>query len=107
MLELFQLHKSERGAGCLRIQAEEAATPEFDVFAEFVNRAKKMTEFQNDQPNGVLVRLEKIEEQLQRITDQLTRIADALEVLSSVVQPPIKDRDAKLNIEAVCYNQAI
>jgi hypothetical protein len=80
-----------------------AATPEFDVFAEFVNRAKKMTEIQNDQTNGVLVRLEKIEEQLQRITDQLTRIAAALELLASVVQPPIKDRDAKLNVQAFCY----
>jgi hypothetical protein len=107
MLELFQLHKSERGAGCLRIRAEEAATPEFDVFAEFVNRAKKMTELRNDKTNGVLVRLEKIEEQLQRITDQLTRIAAALEVLSSAIQPQFKDRDATLNVQAVCYNQAI
>jgi hypothetical protein len=80
-----------------------AATPEFDVFAEFVNRAKKMTELRNDQTNGVLVRLEKIEEQLQRITDQLTRIATALEKLTLIVNNDDKDDGLPYaNIIATC-----
>jgi archaellum component FlaC len=66
-----------------------------------------MTEFQNDQTNGIFERLEKIEEQLKQIADRLERIADALELLASAIQPQFKDRDATLNIQAVCYNQAI
>lgn len=50
--------------------------------------------------NGVFERAEKIEEQLKRI-------ADALELLSSAVQPQLKDRDATLNVQAVCYTQEI
>jgi archaellum component FlaC len=61
-----------------------------------------MTEFQNDQTNGIFERIEKIEEQLKRIADRLERIADALELLASVVQPQIKDRDATINVQAVC-----
>jgi archaellum component FlaC len=66
-----------------------------------------MTEFQNDQTNGVFERFEKIEEQLKRIADRLERIADALELLASAVQPQFKDRDATLNVQAVCYTQEI
>jgi archaellum component FlaC len=66
-----------------------------------------MTEFQNDQTNGIVERLEKIEEQLERINDRLERIADALELLASAVQPQFKDKDATINVQAVCYNQAI
>ncbi len=66
-----------------------------------------MTEFQNDQTNGIFERLEKIEEQLSRISDRLERIADALELLASAVRPQIKDTDATINIQAVCYNQEI
>jgi archaellum component FlaC len=61
-----------------------------------------MTEFQNDQTNGTFERLEKIEEQLSRISDRLERIANALEVLSSAIQPEFKDRDATINVQAVC-----
>ncbi len=61
-----------------------------------------MTEFQNDQTNGIFERIEKIEDQLKRIADRLERIADALELLASAVQPEFKDRDATLNIQAVC-----
>ncbi len=64
-----------------------------------------MTEFQNDQTNGIVERLEKIEEQLKRIADRLDIIADALELLSSAVQPQFKDRDATINAQAV-YREA-
>jgi archaellum component FlaC len=66
-----------------------------------------MTEFQNDQTNGIVERFEKIEEQLKRIADRLERIADAVELLASAIQPQFKDRDATLNIQAVCCNQGI
>jgi hypothetical protein len=59
-----------------------------------------MTEFENDIVNGVFERAEKIEEQLKRI-------ADALELLSTAIQPQFKDRDATLNVQAVCYTQGI
>jgi hypothetical protein len=36
------------------------------------------------------------------IAAQLERIADALELLSSAVQPQFKDRDATINVQAVC-----
>jgi len=53
-----------------------------------------MTELQNDQTNGTLVRLEKIEEQLTRIADRLEIIADAVELLAAAIQPQFEDRDA-------------
>jgi len=61
-----------------------------------------MTELQNDQTNGIVERLEKISTQLERISDRLERIADALELLASAVQPQFKDRDATINVQAVC-----
>jgi len=61
-----------------------------------------MTEFQNDLTNGIFERFEKIEEQLKRTNDRLERIADALELLASAIQPQFKDRDATLNVQAVC-----
>jgi hypothetical protein len=53
-----------------------------------------MTEFQNDQTNDILVRLEKIEAQLKQIADRLEIIADVLALLASAIQPQFKDRDA-------------
>ncbi len=57
--------------------------------------------------NGAFERLEKIEEQLERTNDRLERIADAPELLASAIQPQFKDRDATINVQAVCYNQEI
>jgi len=57
-----------------------------------------MTTFENDALNGVLERADKIEAQLQRI-------ADTLELLASVLQSQLQDRDATLNVQAVCYTQ--
>jgi ABC-type transporter Mla subunit MlaD len=51
--------------------------------------------------------LEDISDQLKRTNDRLERIADALELLASAIQPQFKDRDATLNVQAVCYNQEI
>ncbi len=53
-----------------------------------------MTEIQNDQTNGIVERLEKIEEQLKQIAERLEKIADVLELLASAIQPQFKDRDA-------------
>ncbi len=50
---------------------------------------------------------ERAFERVEKIEKQLNRIADALELLASTVQPQFKDKDATLNIQAVCYNQAI
>ncbi len=46
-----------------------------------------------------------IEIHAEDIAAQLERIADALELLSSAVQPQFKDRDATINVQAVCYTQ--
>jgi hypothetical protein len=43
-----------------------------------------------------------IEIHAEDIAAQLERIADALELLSSAVQPQFKDRDATINVQAVC-----
>ena len=66
-----------------------------------------MTEFENDLTNGTFQRLEKLEQQLERTNDRLERIAVALELLASAIQPQFKDRDATLNVQAVCYTQEI
>jgi mRNA-degrading endonuclease YafQ of YafQ-DinJ toxin-antitoxin module len=50
---------------------------------------------------------ERAFERAEKIDEQLKRIADALELLASAVQPQFKDRDATLNVQAVCYNQEI
>ena len=46
--------------------------------------------------------LEDISDQLKRTNDRLERIADALALLASAIQPQFKDRDATINVQAVC-----
>lgn len=54
-----------------------------------------------------VVQLATIELHAGGIAEQLKRIADALELLATAIQPQFKDRDATLNIQAVCYTQEI
>ncbi len=68
-----------------------------------------MTIYEETQQSIIKIpaRLEDISDQLKRTNDRLERIANALELLASAIQPQFKDRDATLNVQAVCYNQAI
>ena len=48
-------------------------------------------------------RIEMVWIELEKTNKQLDRIADALELIASAVQPQFKDRDATINVQAVCH----